>query len=336
MPPTLEPVMRFWIYALIVMLFMLMINKSMFDNTMLSRDSRSCVVTHQPTGFAERARYTPDAKMYMLIGSGLVNPMKMLPPYRYRLLTPMLVGGISPYIMGVDETHFMVNMAALYLFYLISGLTVFYLGANLVQAVLALLGTVSFWHLYNFANPYTVEPMFYLLTGIAIYALVRGWFWLFITALIVGMVNKETILFIAPAWFITKQYGKATIATLTGVLMYALPRIGDVERMGWYINNFAGRIMHHNIYHFHVVLATVILSWGLVWVLGFKGAFKNKYIGFVFLLQLAGAFIALLGAADHGRMMASISPAMFPAIALYFKGVGNEKVTTYSFDACLG
>ena len=313
----LRPAIQFCLFALVVALVMVGLNVSIWDNTNINRQFDSCEVNHQAYGYVMKYRYTPDAKNYILKAAGY----KSFPPYKYRVLTPTLTSAVNRWIPGIDEAMFTVNMLALYLFYLVCGLTVFYLGGNFWQALAGLAGVLSFWHLYNYANPYTVEPVFYLMAALLIYAVVTQRFWLFVIVLAVGMLNKESLLFLAPAWFVTRQWRKATLAVVLGLTVYILPRFGDLEALGWSLNHYGSAVMVHNVKHWPVLVITILWAWGLFWIIGYLGARKNKTILWVFGLQTAGALIAVMGAADHGRMMASISPAMFPAISLFFKGV---------------
>lgn len=320
-------VIQFGLFAIVVAIGMLLLYKGMSDVTIESRQSINCTVAHHPVGYVERARFTPDAKAYIYMATGVLPGPLMIAPYKYRVLTPTLVAFMMEVIPGFDEAFVAVNMAALYLFYMVSGLSIFKLGGNLGTAIAGFLGVNVFWHTYNYANPYTVEPVFYLCSALLIYAVITRRLWLFALILVVGMVNKESILFLAPLWFVTRRWREAIMVVVLGLAVYLLPRVQDLKMMGWYVDHYAGQIMHHNIHHFNVVLATVIFTWGLAYVIGFSGARKSATVMAAMVLSTVGALISLTGAADHGRMMASMSPAMMPAIALYFQGERNETIT---------
>jgi hypothetical protein len=310
---------QYGLFAVVVALAMVLLAGSIWDNTIMSRQYKSCEVMHHPYGYAVRARYTPDATAYILMAT--VAPKNMIAPYKYRVLTPTLVAGAMAWVPNFDEAFVFVNMVALYLFYLMSGLTVFALGGNLWTALAGFMGVLSFWHVYNYANPYTVEPVFYLTAAILIYALVTNRFGLFALVLTLGLLNKESLLFLAPAWIVTRQYRKAALATALGFMIYLLPRVQDLAAQGWYLDHYAGTVTRHIIQHPGVVLLTVFCTWGLLWVILYGGARKDERIAWCLVLSTVGALIACIGAADHGRMLASISPAAFPSISLFFKGV---------------
>ena len=127
-----SPLLTFGLFALVVALTMTALNVTIWDNTVGSRQFDSCEVNHQAYGYVMKYRYTPDAKNYILKAAGLQS----FPPYKYRILTPTLAAFVGGYVDGIDESMFIVNMVALYMFYLVCGLTAFTLGCNLWQVLL--------------------------------------------------------------------------------------------------------------------------------------------------------------------------------------------------------
>jgi hypothetical protein len=138
--------------------------------------------------------------------------------------------------------------------------------------------------------------------------------------IVIGMMNKETLLFLTPLWFLTRRKGQGLLAIALGLGVYLLPRLQDMTAGAWYLNHFAGSAMTHNLSHFPTFLLTALWAWGLIWIISVYGAVKHKVVFWAWALMVAGAFISCIGAADTGRLMASASPAMFLAISLFFKG----------------
>jgi len=231
---------------------------------------------------------------------------------------PWITKQLSPVIPQPIEAMVAVNMVALWMFYVVTGLTCFYLGIGLFPTLAGLLGVQTFWHLYNYMNPWTPDPIQFLCAAVMILALVKRNLWMYIIALSVGMLNKGAIIFLAPAWFITKDYMKASLATIAAVALYVLPRYSTFDVYSERAGELSHAVMSHIIYHPQHTLATILFAWGLIWVISAMGAVKNKEMFFIWWLMFIGALVSCLGAADHGRMMESMVPIMFISVALFF------------------
>jgi len=285
----------------------------------------SCEVNHQVFGYAYKYRYTPDSLAYLYMSGGY-NWAKMIPPYKYRTLTPTLTALMTKLIPSPPDAMEFLTLTWLWAFYTVSAWTLLSIGVGVGPILLGFIGTLTFWHVYLYQNPWSTDALFYLCAALLILATAREFYWLYLCVIIVGMMNKETLLFLTPLWLIARWQNpfknwKGLLAIALGLGVYLLPRIQDMTAGAWYLNRFVGITMTHNLQHFPTFLLTVLWAWGLIWIISAYGAVKHRTIFTAWCLMVTGALISCIGAADHGRMMASISPVMFPAISLFFEGV---------------
>lgn len=303
------------IVAIVAAVIVAVLSTNIPDETSKGRPLR-CEhnINHISTGAAGRIHFNADAKSYIYKSSGYtVNA-----PYRYRVVLPWLTKYAGKIIPQPVEAMLAVSMVALWAFYVIAGLTCFYLGIGILPTLAGLIGIQTFWHLYIYINPWTPDSIQFLCASILILALVKRNYSVYLMMVVIGILNKEAFLFIVPAWFITRQWTKAGIATALGLSVFILPRLSTWEIYSTVANQYSAWSLGHMIHHPQQALATVILAWGLIWYISAKGAVKNKEMLFVWILMFAGALIACLGAGDYGRMMASMTPIMFISIALFF------------------
>jgi len=303
------------VVAIVAAVIVSVLCTNMPDETMASRPQKcSYGVNHIGTGGAGRVYWNEDARSYLWMSAGL----ETLPPYKYRYLMPWLSRQALRVVDQPMESMVLVSMVALWMFYVVSAVTCYYLGIGLLATLAGLLGVQMFWHTYIYISPWVPDSVQFLCAAVMILALVKRKYWIYLVALAVGMMNKEAIMFLAPAWFITREYKKATLATLAAVALFIAPRYSEwglySEVAGLYSDKAIGHIVHHPLQ----ALATVILGWGIIWIISAMGAVKNKEILFIWLLMFTGSIIACLGAADFGRMVASMVPVMFISVALFF------------------
>lgn len=284
-----------------------------------SVSSGLCEVNHQPFGFVQKYRYTADSKAYLAMANGYPFD-QMIPPYKYRTLTPTLTAAIYEAIPGTPEAMEALTLLFLWAFYTMTAWTLLSIGVGAGPILLGFAGTLAFWHVYLYQNPWSPDALFFFTAALLIFAAVKRRYGLYLGTVVIGMLNKESLLFLTPLWLATGQKKKAVLAMLAGVGVYLLPRIQDsVAVSGWYFQNYVPPVLYHITHHPFTFVLTIAWAWGLVWYIGARGALKHPTILWAWGLMLAGALIACIGGADHGRMMASMSPAMMPAIALYFE-----------------
>jgi hypothetical protein len=123
------------------------------------------------------------------------NGLRRQPPFAYRIVTPLLARAASVPI-GIDSAYYLVSFLALAGAATFVGLAIFELAGSLIPA---LAGAVAF-----LVNPFTApfnlrdymltDPMAFLLSALAIWALVKRRPVLFFSACAVGVMNKESML----------------------------------------------------------------------------------------------------------------------------------------------
>ncbi len=160
------------------------------------------VVSYGRFGPDVRATAFGDALNYVRMSEQTFAPVD--DPFALRLLTPWLVrhlsalSGIAPDVVWMGLT-FGATMAALVVVYeWIRGP----LGVGASTSLFAtLLLSVTYWYTsYNYANFWLVDPLNNLACALALlFAFQRrlGWF---VAVMIVGFLNKETVLLLAPLY----------------------------------------------------------------------------------------------------------------------------------------
>ena len=138
--------------------------------------------------------YDPD--IYLAMAQSPANPLSHVPPFEWRILTPLIVSWLStPALWG----FFIVTMLAL----LACGWLIYKVCA--VLSVPHPLWAIPLFFTCHYASAFLVQNymivdqtcLFFVL--LAFYALFTGQSWLYIIALGVGALNKETVLAVAVA-----------------------------------------------------------------------------------------------------------------------------------------
>lgn len=231
-------------------------------------------------------------------------------PFRYRVLVPFL----SRFIPVDDPAAALKIVTLISLFFLY--LFIFNINSNFSISGAAaglLLAWSSQIHLYNYHNPYLTDAFGLMMIALMYYALIKRQYPIFILAALIGVLGRESVIFMAPAWLVTKQWkrGTAAIAAPLGVLILLRLIIPGQESYQFKEIfrelNRTGQILHTGL--------SIFWSWNALWLPGIatlffiKGKNGKKY-RITFALLFSGAFLSSFFATDIKRMFSILMPVM--------------------------
>ena len=173
------------------------------------------------------------------------------------------------------------------------------------------------WHLYVYHNPYLTDAFGLAALSLMLFGIVRNSFLMFAIAAIIGVLARETCIFLVPVWFLKNLRQGMLVASTTISSLLILrsdPTLGSasLDALQW------DRLLHP------VRFATEIaLSWRHAWIYAIAGVylFRDKQyieLGAAFLLPFFGALLTSLIATDLGRMFAILSPIVAVAAGRIF------------------
>ncbi len=267
------------------------------------------VILHRGDNAPERVgSLTIDTVQYVKIIEGRFDDAML--PYRYRILVPS-IARLLPF--SPPAALKLITYVALYFCYLIGLLILMKMSFSMGSSVAAMLAVFAIpLHLLNYSNPYLTDGLGMMVLFLMIWCLLYNRFWSFLAVGGAGILVREATLFLVPAWLIRKQYLKALLAIIIGLLAYAIPRYllrspnyspdaqsWNAERMLW-----------------------VLRSWFSFGIMGFLGLLLIRKLWFsrvawVFGLLLTGAFLAGTYA-DIFRMFSILTPVMLILLAAFF------------------
>ena len=217
-----------------------------------------------------------------------------------------------------------ISYASLWVSYVVLQLACLRLGMPLAAGVGGLLGILACaWHLDIYHNPFLTDAFGLMALCVMTYALLTRSFLVFAVAACIGVLARETTVFLVPVWLLhSVRQGTALLGAST--ILILLPRILLPPDAG---ATLGGAFQEHGLPLLSTPLVfagKVIWSWRMVWILMGLGILLLTRRSFVrmeggFLALFAGACFASLLATDLGRMFALLTPVAAIATAECFR-----------------
>ena len=265
-------------------------------------------------------------------------------PFALRVLSPLIVHVVkknSP--LGWDATWYLLTFSALFgsAAVLYSFMRDHLKISALVSAffVLFLLHT-SCYTQFHFHDPFRIDPVNNLLWIVALSCLFTDRYKTFCWVLVVGFMNKEVILLLAPLYplFMVIRYGKllhrdvgkSMLAVGAVVLAYLAYRTALVHRLGADYTMLAAYersafdTIRDAVEHQKGIYA-IFFVFSFLWVMFFYGLFeifrkygwRNRYL-LASLYLFAALLFGRLFARDANRVFSMLAPMVIPVSALFF------------------
>lgn len=258
------------------------------------------------------------------------GPTAAIAPFRYRVLVPFLAS-LMP--LPAPTSLLMISVAALVAFYLLTLATSIRLGAAAPVAFGSLVAVFfTFWHQYNFHNPYLTDAFQLAMIAAMVYALIIDSFPVFAAAAVLAVAARETAVVFVPAWFLLKNKRSGAAIVLCAVAVMMAPRLwyadgtplvesmgrayrasGGSDRFPW---AFARRVYD---------------AYGLFWwAIGISVVvnLRNPVLTVSFVLLFVGALLSSVIAVDTGRMFQMLAPIIVPMLALALQKVPRRGIRT--------
>jgi len=250
------------------------------------------------------------------------GPTSVHVPFRYRPLGAWLAGLLptSP-VQGLR----VVTYASLFGCYFLVLWICRRQGLDLVSSFAGLFAAYSsIGHLYNYHNPFLTDGLGLFILFLMLLMHEAGLFVPFLLAGAIGVLARESALFLAPLWLARKEWAKAAAAISGMVAVYVLIRLLLKSEEASLANYFIkptnlGRLSAPGNF-----TVDVFLSWRNVWLMAAVGAALmpvDRFFHYLFAAALlfAGAFISSVFAADLLRMFQILAPCMVVFCAWLFR-----------------
>jgi hypothetical protein len=283
----------------------------------------------------------PDAAYYLLQTE---SPERSIPPYRYRVLPPSLVGIISRVlgawpgpVFAIVNALFTLATAVLFTAYLraIIGLT----------PLLCMTGGVLFVTLLSNTSSVgfpLLEPASMFFMMLVVMALARRRVWMFCLASVLGVMTKEVLLVAAPLWFLNtvdvrsrsgRQWAFSLLPSVVPVLAFvALRRFlgGGALEVNYGYDITAGQFPVQYVARLAdpvsllVLLAEIFTAFGFLW-LGVVNLRRHPFLwrNAIVIVLVVGATAILSGRMI--RPLGIVFPILIPGFLLFFTSLTPEE-----------
>ena len=271
-----------------------------------------------------------DSVAYAQMVEGQWRTMRV--PFRYRVLVPLMARALP--LPPLDALR-AITYVSLFFCYVLILLTCRALDLSWLAAFAGLCAVfTSPWQLYQYNNPFIIDAFVLLMLCGMIYALARGYFWLFLVCAVLGVLSKETVILLVPAWFLARERRRGLAVLALALLAFLIPRYlmsGAAQPM----SEAFFKTLRHNALFLGPgqYLAEVVAAWGFLWpLLGLGALLWPRRDGFnltiVLALLLPATFLTSLIVADVGRMFTPLSLLVACACAqvaatLWQRGAGR-------------
>lgn len=261
-------------------------------------------------------------------------------PFRYRILTPYLVYLLSFLNINTVTGFAVINLSSLFLtLYVLDD----FLKLNQISFSYRLLGLSLF--LYNpiiiflLVNVCMVDMLFYFFFILGIYSIYTNKAILYSISLLIGVINKESILLLVVVFFfyhlrfkkkkLLKAGFKTGIYSLPGILLFILIRIAFQDSGLEYFSFESIRniiMMHFENFEINPLfpLFKFYLPFGFLWIIAFYNFFKTekeilKNLAWIVPFGFAQVILAL----SYDRLLFILFPLIFGLSINFF--VNNDE-----------
>ena len=269
------------------------------------------VLQRRPNGPTEYLTIRGDSLAYvaMVEGHWAAAPV----PFRYRVLVPMVAQLLPWSPLASLRVITYVSLLGSYMLIL---LACFRLGLSTKASALGLFAVWSATsQLYYYHNPFLTDGFGMLALSAMVFALTVNSFELFLVASVLGVLGREAVLVLVPAWFLCRDTRRGTHALVAAVAAFAAPRllIGAPGDLGHAVKTAfltSAAFSDPGLW-----ARSAFVSWGLVWLLALAGIWllsgKKMHEHLLVLISLAGGAVVLsFFAKDTDRMFAIAAPIL--------------------------
>lgn len=280
-----------------------------------------------------------DSDYYFAMAEGRAGDVPI--PFRYRVLVPF-IARLLP--LDLPISFMLITYLSLFVCYILALITCRKLGLYPFASIVGLfaLFTTSA-HLYNYHNPYLTDALA-LAALFAMFAmLVKRSFSGFMASLVVGVLARETIIFLSPIWLMTKEWRKGAAAILIAIIAFVVPRLAlSAHNDPSVIQYTAAQIRDiwgtGDLLHFFRYLYS---TWHMLWLLMPIGLIlmpweKWSFPAAAFVILFIGAALSSVVAFDMLRMFSILSPVVVVSCAFLFSSLwARSRVVAILFIALL-
>jgi len=269
------------------------------------------------------------AYVSMIEGNWITAPS----PFKFRILVPFLASLLP---LSPADSLRLISYLSLFFCYLLILLTCTKMGLNTNHSAIGLLVVwASTWHLYNYYNPFLIDTFSLLILCVMIFALFSSSFFVFLTTALLGILARETTIFLVPVWLIMKEWRRSILVIAISAIVLLIPRHFLASGTDTTLVSVFDRI---GILHQPLTFAkNVFLSWGFVWFLSMIGVWylpsdKFALVAAVYISLLCAAIFSSLIATDTGRMFSILTPILVISSAqLYAELIKRKRLLALAF-----
>jgi len=254
-----------------------------------------------------------------------LSPFKStLAPYTYRILTPLIV-----FLLPLKKLagFFLINTSSLFLAAIVF---YYYLKRLKFNSLISFLGVLIFLSaptvIYSLYDIALVDNLSFLFIALAFYFILSERDGLFFIVMLIGILNKETILFTIPLFFLYKleQANLKIALKKTFLILIPILIVFFVIRFHYGFTDYFSLNTINNILIYHLTANNMFknpyLAFGTLWIMFFYGI---KYIDNRFLKKslyiLPLIFLQILISTDIYRVLFIGFPIIIPVGLYIFK-----------------
>jgi hypothetical protein len=261
-----------------------------------------------------RSTYSIDSLNYFAMTRGAWDEVGQ--PWRHRVVVPFVVGLLP---VSAPRGFLLLAYSSLVGTYLLAFAICRKAGISFFASTLSVAAMLAArTHLYNYFNPFLTDAPGLFVATLLFFAYQIEMLPVFAVAAFIGVVIRESVAFIVPAWFLGKEWriglliGCIALASLEGSTLlhptnqpYAISFITS------------GAATWHNPLP---MIEGVLLSWSALWILAFAGFVfmpreQWRAIAVPSTLLFVGALVSCFVSSDRERMLGIVYPVIVVLVA---------------------
>ncbi|MGB8656369.1 MAG: hypothetical protein WCE90_01120 [Candidatus Zixiibacteriota bacterium] len=287
----------------------------------------------QRTPFNRTGYLAISGDTYAYVSMILGNGNNVSSPFKFRILVPFLAS-LLPF-SPIDSLRF-ISYISLFFCYIFILLTCAKLGLSTNHSAIGLLAVwASTWHLYNYHNPFLTDTFGLLMLCVMIFALFNDSFFVFLTAAVLGVLARESTIFLVPVWLVKKEWKRSILLMAMTIIALLIPRHFLASATDPTLVSIFDSI---GILQQPLAFAKgVFSSWGFIWFLSIIGIWylptdKFALVAVAYVSLLGGAIFTSLVATDTGRMFSILTPVIaITSSQLYAELINRNRVMAFTF-----
>ena len=280
-----------------------------------------CLIGDTFTGAEQDVGFNIDS--YSYTRATIYGPRIAFPPYKYRVVVPYVAHQLM-YWLEPYESLKVVGFVSYFFFYLLVYIMAYRVSGSYLGSAVGLIAIF-----FTYVHQHWAYRMIAMIDGtvllvlcVMVFALMERKYIPFLLAAVVGSITHEFVIFLTPAWFITREWRRSVVVVLLPLLVFWATKqaVGYTPDAYWHLGDKWTAFYRYGLPRLENPwkwFKDASLVWGVIPVLATIGLLRSKRYALIVcgVLILSGALLSMMFAETHDRLLYYLSPVMAVGIA---------------------